>query len=166
MNRCKGIHIYYGNSCMSAGAAAKFCIGAAAQNQHVLIYKFMHYHHKDEVRKPDSWKNIEIIEGPRAAKSGMQMTLEERHVAHQKSNEDFFEIAKLAENFDIIVLEEVFCAIDNGLLDEDLLMYFLDSRHNGLDVVLTGINPTERLLSRATSVTELLPRKHVAAEHG
>ena len=46
------------------------------------------------------------------------------------------------------------------MIDEETLAAFLAEKPNGLEVVLTGRNPSERLLARADYITEMKKIRH------
>lgn len=65
-----------------------------------------------------------------------------------------------AEDFDVVVLDEINVAVHYGLVDEADLLAALDARPRGMDVVLTGRGASEAIVERADLVTEMVPRKH------
>ena len=50
--------------------------------------------------------------------------------------------------------------IKAGLLDEALLLDFLDHKPEKLEVILTGQGPSEELMKRADYISEICMRKH------
>lgn len=71
----------------------------------------------------------------------------------------------------LLVLDEIMSAVSNGFVAEEQLLEALDHRPDGLEVVLTGRNPSGELMSRADYVTEMKAIKHpyekgVAARKG
>ena len=60
----------------------------------------------------------------------------------------------------MLVLDEALGACSTGLLDEGLLLQFLKTKPAGLEVVLTGRNPSPALLEAADYVSEICKRKH------
>ena len=58
------------------------------------------------------------------------------------------------------VLDEAVSACNNGVISEDRVTQFLRARPEGLEVVLTGRNPSAGLLELADYVTEMRKRKH------
>ena len=64
------------------------------------------------------------------------------------------------EQFDVLFLDEVIYTIRAGLLDEALVLDFLDHKPEKLEVILTGQGPDEELLARADYVSEICMRKH------
>lgn len=64
------------------------------------------------------------------------------------------------ENFDLLVLDEAVSACNHGAIDEKQLLGFLKARPAGLEVVLTGRDPSQALLEAADYVTEMKKFKH------
>ena len=61
---------------------------------------------------------------------------------------------------DLLVLDEALGACAAGLLEEARLLELLAGRPEGLEVVLTGRDPSQALLDAADYVTEMRPIKH------
>jgi cob(I)alamin adenosyltransferase len=61
---------------------------------------------------------------------------------------------------DVLVLDEALGACSTGLLNETKLLQFLKAKPAGLEVVLTGRNPSPALLEAADYVSEICKRKH------
>jgi cob(I)alamin adenosyltransferase len=95
-------------------------------------------------------------------KFSFQMTEEEKKDMRQRHDALLQEVtARCREDgTDLLVLDEALGAVGTGLLDEDLLLDFLDHKPAHLEVVLTGRNPSPALLERADYVTEMVKRKH------
>ena len=60
---------------------------------------------------------------------------------------------------DLVVFDEVLDLIDYGILDEQMLLYYLDNRGN-TEVVLTGRNPGLKIKKRADYITKMFSEKH------
>ena len=63
-------------------------------------------------------------------------------------------------HYDVLFLDECIYTIKAGLLDEDLLLDFLDHKPEKLEVILTGQGPSEELMKRADYISEICMRKH------
>jgi len=61
---------------------------------------------------------------------------------------------------DLLVLDEVAVAIAYGLLDESEVIDFLEAKPQGLEIVMTGQNASERLMATSHLVTEMRKVKH------
>lgn len=60
----------------------------------------------------------------------------------------------------MLVLDETLGAIEAGLLDEDVIAGFLQSRPEQLEVVMTGRYPSDRLVELADYVSRIDKVKH------
>ena len=72
---------------------------------------------------------------------------------------------KLAEDADLVVFDEIMAAVNYGMIPEKNVLDFLEKRPkkgepDGLEVVLTGRNPSEALILEADYVSEICKRKH------
>ena len=61
---------------------------------------------------------------------------------------------------DLLILDEILITARDGFLDEDLLLNFIDEKPNGMELVLTGRGATEKLIARASYVSEINKIKH------
>ena len=59
------------------------------------------------------------------------------------------------EGFDMLVLDEMMAALSAGFVTEEQLLGRLQNRPEGLEVVMTGRNPSERLVEAADYVSEI-----------
>ena len=99
-------------------------------------------------------------EGP--SKFTFQMTPDELEETKRQQRALFHEIVEHCrrETPDMLVLDEALPACRLGLLPEDELLSFLRTRPDTLEVVLTGRDPSERLLALADYVSEICKRRH------
>ena len=67
---------------------------------------------------------------------------------------------KAAAGADMLVLDDVISACNNRLVPEEKLCGFIKEKPPGLEVVLTGRNPSRKLLSLSDYITEMRKIKH------
>ena len=60
----------------------------------------------------------------------------------------------------VVVLDEVLHAVKYRLIDEKKLMEVLEGSHSQVEFILTGRNPSDKLLALADYVTEMKKEKH------
>ncbi len=60
----------------------------------------------------------------------------------------------------VLILDEVLHACNKGLLDEDSLIAFLDGCPLGVEVLLTGRNPSGEIVKRADYISEVRKERH------
>ena len=66
----------------------------------------------------------------------------------------------MAADYDLLVLDEIMSACSTGVVPEEEVLAFLGSKPEGLEVVLTGRNPSEALCQAADYITEMRKVKH------
>ena len=77
----------------------------------------------------------------------------------------FGESVKVAEHADLVVFDEIMAAVNYGMVPERDVLEFLENRPgrdqtDGLEIVLTGRDPSEKLIAAADYVSEICKRKH------
>jgi cob(I)alamin adenosyltransferase len=78
-----------------------------------------------------------------------------------------WELAKgviLGKQADLVVLDEINCAVDFGLLPEDEVLEVLRQKPDGMELVLTGRNAPAGFIELADLVTEMREVKHYYAK--
>ena len=71
----------------------------------------------------------------------------------------------------MVILDEIFTALDRGLITEDQIMDLIEGSGEVCCLVLTGRGATKRLMAKADTVTEMRSLKHglsqgIAAQKG
>jgi len=107
-------------------------------------------------------KHVTMLSGYDKMKFTFQMTQEEKQQAAGFYREKIEQIALcIQENdYDMLVLDETFGAISSGLVDEEQIVKLLTNRPKGLEVVMTGRNPSEQLLEMADYISEIKKVRH------
>ena len=74
----------------------------------------------------------------------------------------FEEIVAITKNnkYDMLILDEVLGAVALNMLSENKLINFLENKPKGLEVILTGRDPSEKLCSLADYISEIKKIKH------
>ena len=62
--------------------------------------------------------------------------------------------------YDILILDEIIISLRDGFLKEEEILDILDSKPEGLELVLTGRGVTRRIIERADLVIEVKKIKH------
>ena len=63
-------------------------------------------------------------------------------------------------DYDVVIADEINCALMCGLLTEEALLRLIDSRPEGTELVFTGRGATPAILDRADLATEMRLVKH------
>lgn len=154
------IHIYCGDGKGKTTAAVGLCVRAAGGGLRVLFLQFMKNGRTGELSSFEKLDNITVLHGKNTAKFAWKMSAEEKDAAAKIQQEKFDEAVLLAREYDMLVLDEAVGAVGGGFLDEEKLCAFLDAKPEGLEVVLTGRNPSKALVARADYVSEIKKIKH------
>ena len=154
------IHIYYGDGKGKTTAAVGQIIRAAGAGLNVLVFQFLKDNSSSERKILESLSNVTCLPGREEVKFFHQMSNEERAEAKHYNNKALDEIVKFCSPFDVLFMDEALCAVQLGLLSEDKLLSFLECKPEGLEIILTGHEVSERVEEAADYVTERRKIKH------
>ena len=148
------IHVYTGEgkgkSTCAAGLAARF----AATGKKVAFFQFLKC---DTSGECDSLKHL-VDFYQTEGKFGFlfQMCEQEKQDVKEKTNALWQKA--MHTSCEMLVLDEILCAISEDLLDECEVIHFL--HETSAEVVLTGRNASENIMHAADYVTEMKKIKH------
>lgn len=156
------IHIYCGDGKGKTTAALGLTLRFAGHGGRVLFVQFLKDRPTGELQSLALIPGVTLIRGKGNPKFTFQMNEAELAEAHTVQSALFEEILARCcqEQPDMLVLDEILVACSTGLVDEDRLVRFLQSKPADLEVVLTGRNPSQRLMDLADYVSEICKRKH------
>lgn len=156
------VHIYYGDGKGKTTTGMGLITRAAGYGLRVLLYQFMKNNKTSERKILEKIENITIIDGLNQEKFSFQMTPEEKAERREFYREQFLKVTGLAvaEGYDVLFLDEAVYTISAGLLEEELVLGFLRTKPERLEVILTGNTPSEQLLECADYVSEIKKIKH------
>ena len=165
------IHIYCGDGKGKTTAAIGLAVRAAGSGRKVLLLQFLKDGTSAEFASLAHVPGIEVV--PQTRRFGFSWTLTPAEQAEARAYytgllEDAFAWAP-AEG--MLVLDEAVGTVNAGLLDGERLLALLGEKQPGLEVVLTGRDPSAALLDAADYVTEMRKVKNpfdrgVAARKG
>lgn len=154
------VHIYCGDGKGKTTCLMGLTVRAAGRGKKILLHQFLKNDSSGERLIIDNLPGVTAMPGVKMDKFTFQMT-EEELFELQAANDDMLEqIISLAPDYDMVVLDECIYAIDRGLLTEKPLLEFLRKRPYGLEVVLTGRNPSKELMAEADYISEIRKVKH------
>ena len=156
------IHIYHGEGKGKTTAAIGLAVRAAGNGNQVLIAQFLKGSPSGEVKVLQSTAGITLMRCEELKKFSWDMTEEEKQQVRCQHDDMVRTVIEQSNNglCDLLVLDEAVGACGSGLLSEEKLLTFLQEKPDGLEVVLTGRGPSERLLEIADYVTEMHKEKH------
>ena len=159
--RFGAVHIYCGDGKGKTTCGMGLCLRAAGAGRRVLIYQFMKDNTSGERQILKKIPGITLLDGFPEEKFSFQMTEEEKAQRRVYYGEKLQEVFTMAgDSYDLLFLDEVIYTVREGLLPEKLLLDCLDKRPEGLEVVMTGQDPDEKLLRRADYITKMQKIRH------
>lgn len=165
------VHLYYGDGKGKTTAAMGLAVRAAGAGKSVLIYQFLKNNSSSERKVLDVLPGVNCIRGPEKIKFISRMTKEEKKRNLEENNQMLQEIFQTARQYDMLILDEAIYAIDLGQLSETPLIDYIRNRPENQEVILTGRNPSEKILEYADYCSHIGKEKHpfdqgLAGRHG
>ena len=156
------VHIYCGDGKGKTTCATGLAVRCAGNGGRVLWFQFLKTDMSSERKSLENLDNIDMLSGYSEMKFTFKMSQEEKEAAADFFDSRFEEIVALTKNdkYDMLILDEVLDAVALNMLSENKLINFLENKPKGLEVVLTGRDPSEKLCSLADYISEIKKIKH------
>lgn len=154
------IHIYCGDGKGKTTAAVGLAVRAAGAGKKVVFTQFFKDGSSSEIKVLQGVENIQIRHCNTVRGFWKRMTDAQKARASADYTQLFSDVARLAMDADLLVLDEIVSACNHGTIAEVAVTDFLRSKPEKLEVVLTGRNPSEHLLHLADYVTQMQKIKH------
>lgn len=154
------IHVYCGDGKGKTTAAAGLAARAAGAGKQVVFTQFFKNGSSGEIKSLKCLDSVRTMHCKTVPGRFSRMNEEEKAQAradYQKLLEDVMEASKDA---DLLVLDEAVSACNHGMIQEERLIWLLRHKPEKLEVVLTGRNPSEKLLEMADYITEMRKVRH------
>lgn len=153
-------HIYAGDGKGKTTAATGLAVRAASRGWKVLFIQFLKSGTSAELDVLRSMPNVDVLSGQKINKFTFAMTAEELAETKQVMAGRLQLAIDEAKEYDLIVLDEALGAISAQVISEDMVANFMAEKPANLELVLTGRNPSERLIGLADYYSEVCMRKH------
>lgn len=167
------VHIYCGNGKGKTTAAMGAALRAAGRGKKVLIARFLKTDDSGEVAAFSCLKKVTVLPCKKSFGFSWNMTEEMRREAAVYYSGLFEEAWGMASSSPVflLVLDEIVAACNQGFVEEEQVIRCLKAKPEGLEVILTGRNPSAALKACADYVTEMKLEKHpfergIAAREG
>lgn len=156
------VHLYCGDGKGKTTAAMGLALRAAGHGQKVLIVQFLKGRPSGEVNALQQVPGITLMRDKASRKFSWQMDEGEKAAVRQKNAEMLAAAVDEAAHAacDLLILDETIGACGIGLLAEDEVLDFIKHKPDKLELVLTGRNPSQKMLDAADYVTEMRKIKH------
>jgi len=151
------VHVYTGDGKGKTTAALGLAMRAVGQGMKVAFIQFVKGEPCGEHLFVKQYRPFEIVQisiGDSFRKSKEQLGQEAQQTLAYATQEI------LSKKYDLVVLDEIFAAISQGLITVKQVQELLDSKPASVELVLTGRNAPSEIAQRADLVTEMLMIKH------
>lgn len=156
------IHIYCGDGKGKTTAATGLAVRAAGSGMKVLFARFLKNENSAELCVLDQIPGIEVIHLPKSYGFYNTQSEEEKAETKQMYEELWKYALDRAKNgaCDMLVMDEFMAADRYGLIPHEEAIQFLKEKPEGLEVVLTGRDPSDELLELADYISEIKMVRH------
>ena len=152
--------VYTGDGKGKTTAALGLALRASGAGLRVYIGQFMKRGAFSEIRALSGLENVRVEQyGPGL---GLLIGREAEGDDLRCAAEGYRRIweALTCGAYDVVIADEIHCALTAGLLNEEQLLALADARPASVELVFTGRGATYAILERADLVTEMRPVKH------
>lgn len=155
------IHLYCGDGKGKTTAAVGLAVRAAGAGQRVLFVQFLKDGSSSEISVLRAMENVEVrvCEKP----YGFLWDMDEEEFS--RAAQDYSRLLRGAleasrDGYGLLVLDEAVSACNCGVISERELLDFFVCRPEGLEIVLTGRDPSAALSDAADYLTEMKKLRH------
>ena len=156
--------VYTGNGKGKTTASLGLALRASGAGMKVYFCQFIKDQEYSEIRALKLLPNVTVEQF--GTGKGI-LTYREREQADEECARTGYERAKAAltsGEYDVVICDEINCALMCKLLTEADLLALADLRPEGTELIFTGRGATEALLNRADLATEMRLIKHYYQE--
>lgn len=156
------IHIYCGDGKGKTTAATGLAVRAAGAGMQVLFARFLKNENSGELRILDQIPEIEVLHLEKSY--GFYQTLSDsdkaKMTAMYRKLWQNIEEKITSGSYDMLVIDELMAAYNYGILEQEGVHRFLENKPEKLEIVMTGRNPSERLMELSDYISEIKKVRH------
>ena len=156
------VQIYTGDGKGKTTAAIGLAVRAAGRGLCVQIVQFLKGIETGEVSILENINGISIKRVADSTKFFWNMSDDEKSDSCSRASHGIEEVLRQLENneFDLLILDESLGALETGIITIEQIMSIINTKPEGVEIVLTGRNAPKELIEKANLVTEMSPIKH------
>ena len=165
------VHLYCGDGKGKSTAAVGLSVRASGAGLPVVFAQFFKDGSSSEIGVLRSLPGVRVLVCERYFGRFRNISEEARAEAVKAYGDLLEEALAAAGERGLLVLDEAVSACNHGVIPEAELLDFLRHKPEGLEVAVTGRNPSEALMAEADYITEMVKRRHpfdrgIAARRG
>ena len=151
------VHVYTGDGKGKTSSAMGLAIRCAGHSKKVIVYQFLKATPTGELTSLKKL-GIDIIRVNSCEKFFYDMNDKEKLVTKKEIESALNTL--FTTNCDLLILDEILCAVNNEILNIDTVIEIIKSKPETTELVLTGRNCSHKLLEHADYVSEIKCVKH------
>lgn len=154
------LYAFFGTAQDRNHASFGLALTKAGEGKKVLFYSFIKKEEEGMDAILEQIPTVDHVPTLPTKRFVFMMEEEEKEEAKQSNEQKLEELFALSREYDMLVLDDVFYVISMGFLEEEKLIQCLKTKSQQLDVVMTGKEAPEKVLSMAEYVTKLDQIRH------
>lgn len=156
------VQVYTGNGKGKTTAALGLGFRAVGREFNVLLVQFLKSMDTGELRSIKKFPNFTVTRLGETNKFSWTLTTEEKDQLIKNTQREWFEFIEglQVSPVDVLILDEVMGALKVGLITIEQLAEFIDSKPEGMELILTGRDVPQEIEDRADLITEMRKIRH------
>lgn len=154
------IHIYHGDGKGKTTAACGLALRAAGHGMRVLFAQFFKDGSSGEIAALSAIPNVDTRHPGLHLGRWSTLSDSDKVRLRQCYREYLNDIISHAEDYDLMVFDELISAYGHDCVDRQALLTFLRTQGPLREIVLTGRSPSPELLALADYITDMRKEKH------
>lgn len=153
------VHVYTGDGKGKTTAAVGLAVRAAGAGKRVLFSQFLKGQPTAEL-EPISRLGITVLRSDEVTKFIPYMNAQELKDCRQEQQQVFDTIRSDVQNYDMVILDEIFGAISTGMIETQKVIELIKEKPDRLELVFTGRGAPEQIVELADYVSDIHAVKH------
>lgn len=157
------IQIYTGDGKGKTTAAVGLGVRAAGNGLKVIMVQFLKGGHSGELESAKLLEpNFKIVRFEKNRGFFYKLSEAEKKELYDEVQEayNYCVSVMLEKKCDILILDEIMGTLSNGLVTEEQVLHLMEIKPDNIELVLTGRNVPDKIISKADLVTEMKMIKH------
>lgn len=152
------IQIFYGDGLGKTTAAIGTGIRAVDEHKTVIIIQFLKGRHQKEesvLKRLEPEMKIFRFEKSTSRFEDLSDQEKQDELLNIRNGLNFGKKVLLTRECDMLILDEVLGLLDQGIISEEDILKLIESRDEGVDLILTGKSCSQGILSSADLISEM-----------
>lgn len=156
------IHIYTGNGKGKTTCCVGLTVRCAGFGGKVLFTQFLKDNKSSELNILKELENVHVLLCDTPLGFTFKMNDEQKSEVRKICDAHFKKVteAAIAENVDLLVMDEMMATYNHGFIDKEAVVNFLKNKPETMEVVMTGRDAPDELIALANYVSRIDKVKH------